>query len=85
MRALSAPMGHHLQRAHESRGVEFLMRTSIASIEGRDGSVTAVVTEDGRRIAADLVLIGIGVVPNTELATAAGLAVDDGIVVDAHL
>ncbi len=84
-RALSAEMGEHLQRAHESRGVEFLMQTSVASIEGRDGRVAAVVTEDGRRVAADLVLIGIGVVPNTELAAAAGLAVDDGVVVDAHL
>ncbi len=85
MRALSAEMGNHLQRAHESRGIEFLMQTSVASIEGRDGRVAAVVTEDGRRIEADLVLIGIGVVPNTELAAAAGLAEDDGIVVDAHL
>ncbi|MEO7008978.1 MAG: oxidoreductase C-terminal domain-containing protein, partial [Caldimonas sp.] len=41
--------------------------------------------QDGRRLDADLVLVGIGVQPNTELAAAAGLQVDDGIVVDAHL
>jgi 3-phenylpropionate/trans-cinnamate dioxygenase ferredoxin reductase subunit len=84
-RALSAEMGVRLQRAHESRGVEFLMQTSVAAIEGRAGRVTGVLTQDGRRLDADLVLVGIGVVPNTELAAAAGLAVDDGIVVDAHL
>ncbi|MEP7057833.1 MAG: FAD-dependent oxidoreductase [Caldimonas sp.] len=84
-RALSRTMAEHLQRAHASRGVEFLMRTSVASIDGADGRVTGVTTEDGRRVDADLVLIGIGVEPNTELAAAAGLAVDEGIVVDQHL
>jgi 3-phenylpropionate/trans-cinnamate dioxygenase ferredoxin reductase subunit len=42
-------------------------------------------TADGRRFAADLVLVGIGVVPNAELAAEAGLAVSDGIAVDEHL
>ena len=84
-RALSAEMSNHLLRAHQSRGVEFLLGTSVASLDGRDGHVSGVTTTDGRRLEADLVLIGIGVRPNTELAEAAGLAVDDGIVVDAHL
>ncbi len=42
-------------------------------------------TSDGRRLAADLVLVSIGVIPNTELAAAAGLGIDDGIVVDTRL
>jgi 3-phenylpropionate/trans-cinnamate dioxygenase ferredoxin reductase subunit len=84
-RALSAEMATHLLRAHESRGVEFMLRTSVASLDGRDGHVVGVTTTDGRHVDGDLVLIGIGVQPNTELAEAAGLAVDDGIVVDAHL
>lgn len=84
-RALSSEMAAHLQRAHASRGVEFLMQTSVATIEGTDGRVTGVTTRDGRRLEADLVLIGIGVQANTELAEAADLPVDDGIVVDAHL
>ena len=84
-RALSAQMATHLLQAHQSRGVEFLLRTSVAALEGRDGHVSGVTTTDGRHLDADLVLVGIGVQPNTELAQAAGLAVDDGIVVDAHL
>jgi 3-phenylpropionate/trans-cinnamate dioxygenase ferredoxin reductase subunit len=45
-------------------------------------AITAIVGADGRRVAADLVLVGIGMLPNVELAQAAGLAVDGGIVVD---
>ncbi len=84
-RALSREMAAHLQRAHASRGVEFLMQTSVATIEGAQGRVTGVTTRDGRHLEADLVLIGIGAQPDTELAEAAGLPVDDGVVVDAHL
>ena len=84
-RALSETTGTWLQQAHASRGVAFRMRTSVAAIEGEAGRVRAVTTTDGQRIDADLVLVGIGVEPNTELAAAAGLAVADGIVVDAHL
>ncbi len=84
-RALSREMAAHLQRAHASRGVEFLMPASVAALEGSDGRVTAVTLQDGRRLEADLVLVGIGVQPNIELAAAAGLQVDDGIVVDAQL
>jgi 3-phenylpropionate/trans-cinnamate dioxygenase ferredoxin reductase subunit len=84
-RALSAPTATWLQQAHAARGVEFLMRTSVAALEGEAGRVRAVTTTDGRRIEAELVLVGIGVEPNTELAAAAGLATADGIVVDAHL
>jgi 3-phenylpropionate/trans-cinnamate dioxygenase ferredoxin reductase subunit len=84
-RALSAEMARHLQRAHEQRGVAFRMQTSVAAIEGRDGRVVAVRTQGGERLEADLVLVGIGVEPNVELAAAAGLPCEDGIVVDGHL
>lgn len=84
-RALSREMGTYIQRVHAGRGVEFLMETSIAAIEGVDGQVAGVTTADGRKIEADLVLVGIGVQPNTELAESAGLRVDDGILVDKYL
>ena len=84
-RALSAAVGAHLQRVHESRGVEFWLGTAVAALEGEAGRVVSVRTVDGRRIEADLVLVGIGVQANSELAEAAGLHVADGIVVDAHL
>ena len=84
-RALSATTSVWLQQAHAQRGVAFLMRASVAAVEGEDGRVRGVTTTDGHRVEADLVLVGIGVEPNAELAAAAGLAVEDGIVVDAHL
>ena len=54
-------------------------------IKGVDGRVAGVITEDGREVAADLVLVGIGVQPNIELADVAGLLVNDGVVVDRYL
>jgi len=47
-RALSAEMATHLLRAHESRGVAFMLRTSVASLDGSDGHVRGVMTTDGR-------------------------------------
>jgi 3-phenylpropionate/trans-cinnamate dioxygenase ferredoxin reductase subunit len=85
VRALSKQMAQHLVKVHEGRGVEFHFGTSVAAIEGAQGRATAVRTTDGRRLDADLVLVAIGVQANDELAAAAGLAVDNGIVVDAQL
>lgn len=69
---------------HRERGVELVLDAEIVSLEGRDGRVVAVAMADGTRHPADLVVIGIGVVPNVELALACGLACANGIVVDAH-
>jgi 3-phenylpropionate/trans-cinnamate dioxygenase ferredoxin reductase subunit len=55
----------------------------VAALEG-EPLVEAVALADGQRVPADLVVVGIGIVPNTELAAAAGLAVGNGIVVDAY-
>ncbi|TNE77896.1 MAG: pyridine nucleotide-disulfide oxidoreductase [Gammaproteobacteria bacterium] len=71
------------QRVHAEEGVEILTGWSVAAIEG-DSAVTAVVSDDGRRLPADLVIVGIGVVPNVELAEACGLKVDNGIWVDEY-
>lgn len=69
--------------AHRRRGVKVLTGVGIVALEG-EGRIDTVVLADGQRLPADLVIVGIGIVPNTELAQAAGLAVDNGIVVDAH-
>jgi 3-phenylpropionate/trans-cinnamate dioxygenase ferredoxin reductase subunit len=70
-------------RVHRERGVELRTGVSISAIEG-DDRVRGVRLADGELVPADLVIIGIGVVPNTELAEAAGLTVDNGIVIDDH-
>ena len=69
---------------HRNRGVELVLDARIASLEGDGGRVRAVAMTDGTRHAADLVVIGIGVLPNVELAISAGLVCENGIVVDAH-
>ena len=68
---------------HASQGVEVVLATAVAELTGLAGRIAAVRTADGREFPADLVLVGIGVIANTELAQAAGLDVAGGIVVDA--
>jgi 3-phenylpropionate/trans-cinnamate dioxygenase ferredoxin reductase subunit len=69
---------------HAEHGVTLLTGTRVARLGGR-GSVETVVTADGRTLTADLVVVGVGAEPRTELATAAGLQVDGGILVDESL
>ncbi|HLT91352.1 MAG TPA: FAD-dependent oxidoreductase [Woeseiaceae bacterium] len=66
---------------HRAHGVDIRLDTGIEAFVG-DGRVRGVLLADGTEIPADLVVIGVGIVPNTELAGGAGLAVNDGIVVD---
>lgn len=69
---------------HRARGVAFELGAIIAGFEGADGHITGVRLADGRVIACDAALVGIGAIPNDELATAAGLETAGGIVVDEH-
>jgi 3-phenylpropionate/trans-cinnamate dioxygenase ferredoxin reductase subunit len=84
-RAVSEPVSAHCRARHEAWGTRFSFGAQVASIEQDGGRVSGVRLADGERIAADLVLVGIGAVANDELAGAAGLATGNGIVVDAHL
>ncbi len=68
---------------HTNQGVRFRLSTGISSLNGKK-RVKSVTTSEGEKIPADLVVIGVGILPNTELANAAGLDVDNGIVVDDH-
>lgn len=70
---------------HRDRGVDILLGTGAVKIEGAGGRACAVLTGNGLRLPADLVVVGIGVVPNVELAAACGLAVGNGIAVDEYL
>ena len=69
---------------HADHGVRLQLGTRVAGLRGT-GRVEAVVTEDGRTIDCDLVLIGAGAVPRTELAEAAGLPVRNGVLVNEQL
>jgi NADPH-dependent 2,4-dienoyl-CoA reductase/sulfur reductase-like enzyme/nitrite reductase/ring-hydroxylating ferredoxin subunit len=73
-------MGKFVQALHEEHGVEFLLGQTVSTIEPDE-----VELDDGNRIPADLVVIGVGVKPRTGLAEDAGLEVDNGIVVDDRL
>jgi 3-phenylpropionate/trans-cinnamate dioxygenase ferredoxin reductase component len=84
-RVVSAQTSQFFTGAHIGWGSTVSLGTGVARILGANGRVTAVETSDGRVLPADLVLICIGVVPNAELAGGAGLAVDNGIVVDEYL
>lgn len=84
-RALSPVMSDYVAQAHRSMGTDLRLGEGLAAVAGRAGAVVAAVSTSGREYPADLVLVGVGVHPRDELARAAGLAVDNGIVVDVHL
>jgi 3-phenylpropionate/trans-cinnamate dioxygenase ferredoxin reductase subunit len=84
-RVVTVPTSLFFAEAHRQTGVELIFGARAAAIDGSGGKVTGVELEDGRRLPADLVLVSIGVVPNEELAAAAGLAVANGIVVKPEL
>jgi 3-phenylpropionate/trans-cinnamate dioxygenase ferredoxin reductase subunit len=70
---------------HRDHGVDLRCQVAVAELTGRNGAVTGVILRDGSRIDADMVLVGVGITPNGQLAAEAGLKVDNGIVVDEHL
>jgi 3-phenylpropionate/trans-cinnamate dioxygenase ferredoxin reductase component len=76
-------LGAFYAALHRSRGVDLRTEISITAIETR-GDEAVVSLASGETLAADAVLVGIGAIPNSELAVKADLAVDDGILVDAH-
>ncbi len=75
-------LSEFIQDYHRDKGVVFELAAGVAGHEGTGGRVSAVRLTDGRAIACDAALVGVGAVPNEELAAAAGLVCDNGIVVD---
>ncbi|RUX30717.1 NAD(P)/FAD-dependent oxidoreductase [Mesorhizobium sp. M2A.F.Ca.ET.042.01.1.1] len=84
-RAVAPIIAAHVRQRLEAIGVRILTGTTIARLEGDSGRVSAAITSSGKRLPAQMVIIGIGVVPNVELAEAAGIAVANGIRVDQHM
>ena len=72
-------------RLHQAHGVDFRFGDSVREFTGAAGKLTGAVLADGTRLPADVALVGVGIVPATELAVDGGLPVDNGIVTDAGL
>ena len=81
---LGPEVARFFMELHTTHGVELHPGSSLAAIEG-DGSVSGVRLEDGSTLECDAVVVGIGVAPRVELAEAAGLEVDNGVLVGANL
>ena len=84
-RAVTAEVSEYFQARHREAGIRIQLGVQATSIEAEGGKVTGVYLSDGRHLPADLVVVGVGVVPNMELAAEAGLPVAAGIIVDEYL
>jgi len=83
-RVLGAELGGVIEEIHREHGVDMRFGEGVEAFVG-DDRVRSVVTSSGASIECDFAVVGVGTVPNSELAQAAGLACDDGILVDASL
>ena len=84
-RSVATYISAHVEARSRAASITVLTGLGVMAIEGENGRVTGVKAADGNIFLADMVVIGTGAVPNVELAVTAGLAVDNGIVVDENL
>ncbi len=84
-RAVTAEISEYFQSRHTASGIRIHLGVQATSIEGGGTDVTGVSLSDGRHVPADLVVVGVGVLPNVELAGEAGLPVASGIIVNEQL
>jgi 3-phenylpropionate/trans-cinnamate dioxygenase ferredoxin reductase subunit len=84
-RAVTAEVSEYFQKQHNAAGIRIHLGVQATAIEAENGKVAAVSLSDGRHIPADLVVVGVGVLPNVELAGEAGLPVASGIIVNERL
>ncbi|MFJ3830144.1 NAD(P)/FAD-dependent oxidoreductase [Streptomyces sp. NPDC090046] len=85
LRVLGREVAQVFADLHRDHGVDLRFGVQITAITGDDGTTDGILLGDGTRIAADTVVVGVGITPNTGLAEDAGLTVDNGIVTDQHL
>ncbi len=81
-RVASPETSAHMRALHQAHGVTLLEATGLDRLEGTN-RVTGAVLKDGRVLPADFVIVGVGITPDTRLAEAAGLTLDNGIATDA--
>ena len=84
-RAVTAEISEYFEAQHKGAGIRIHLGVQATSIENDGDRVAGVSLSDGRRIPADLVVVGVGVLPNAELAAEAGLPVASGIIVNEQL
>jgi len=84
-RAVTAEISEFFQQRHTAAGIRIHLGVQATAIESNGTDVTGVSLSDGRHVPADLVVVGVGVLPNVELAAEAGLPVASGIIVDEQL
>ncbi|MGK2880032.1 MAG: NAD(P)/FAD-dependent oxidoreductase [Mycobacterium sp.] len=83
--ALGTEVAEVFAALHRQHGVDLRLESTVDEIATADGAATGVRLADGAMVRADAVLVAVGAAPNLELAQEAGLAVDDGVLVDASL
>jgi 3-phenylpropionate/trans-cinnamate dioxygenase ferredoxin reductase subunit len=84
-RSVATQISAHVETRSRAAGITLHTGLGVMAIEGENGRVTGVRTSDGTVFPADIVVIGTGALPNVELAAAAGLTIDNGIVVNDHM
>jgi 3-phenylpropionate/trans-cinnamate dioxygenase ferredoxin reductase subunit len=82
-RVVSPQVSDYFQRRHRQAGVKIEFGRMVEEFRG-EGSIAEVICADGCSVPADLCIVGIGIIPNTDIAEAAGLECANGIVVDEH-
>ena len=80
-RVVSSEVSDFFQKKHQSEGIEFKFNTSITDIENQ-GKQKKIICSDGSCFSTDVVVVGVGITPNVELAKSSGLTCDNGILVD---
>jgi 3-phenylpropionate/trans-cinnamate dioxygenase ferredoxin reductase subunit len=85
LRVLGREVAEVFASLHRDHGVEIRTTVQVAEITGAGGRADGVLLGDGSRVAADVVVVGVGITPNTQLATQAGVKVENGVVVDERL
>jgi 3-phenylpropionate/trans-cinnamate dioxygenase ferredoxin reductase subunit len=84
-RVLGDELGQVFADLHAEHGVDLRLGTGVREITGTGGRVASVTLDDGTSVAADAVVVGVGISPAVDMAQAAGLVVDNGVLVDAAL
>ncbi len=81
-RVVSPMISEYFRELHEQHGCDILLNAAVSEIITKDGNAVAVRLSNGREVRADMVVLGVGILPNQELAQDAGIECDGGIIID---